>query len=63
MNLKKPVFWDDPKQSIISNLLIPFTLPIILRNFFTKFIKKKNRQKLKQYVLEIFILEEQAKHH
>ena len=47
MNLKKPVFWDNPKQSIISNLLIPFTLPIILRNFFTKFIKKEKSTKIK----------------
>ena len=34
MNFKKPYFWDLPKPNIISYLLVPFSLPIILRNFF-----------------------------
>ena len=43
MNLKKPFFWDLPKPNIISYILTPFTIPIMLRNFFLDyFIKKKN---------------------
>jgi tetraacyldisaccharide 4'-kinase len=39
MNFKKPHFWDLPKPNIFSYILIPFSLPIILRNYF--FHKKK----------------------
>ena len=41
MKLKKPYFWDLPKPNFLSYLLIPFSLPIILRNFLFKFLKKK----------------------
>ena len=47
MNLKKPYFWDLPKPNIISYLLIPFTIPIILRNFLFKFFKKEKSTKIK----------------
>ena len=47
MNLKKPSFWDLTKPNFISYLLIPFTLPIILRNLIFKFIKKEKSQKIK----------------
>ena len=47
MNLKKPYFWDLPKPNIISYLLIPFSIPIILRNFLFKFFKKKISSKIK----------------
>ncbi len=47
MNLKKPSFWDLSKPNFISYLLIPFTLPIILRNFIFKFIKKEKAQNIK----------------
>ena len=47
MNLKKPYFWDLPKPNIISYLLIPFTIPIILRNFLFKFFKKEKLSKIK----------------
>jgi tetraacyldisaccharide 4'-kinase len=47
MNLKKPSFWDLPKPNILAYLLIPFTTPIIIRNFLIKFIKKKKSQKIK----------------
>ena len=50
MNLKKPSFWDLPKPNFVSYLLIPLTLPIILRNFFFPFIKKKKQQILKPFV-------------
>ncbi len=42
MNLKKPSFWDLPKPNFLSYLLIPFSLPIILRNFLFQFLKKKS---------------------
>ena len=47
MNLKKPSFWDLPKPTFISCLLIPFSLPIILRNFLFQFFKKEKSSKIK----------------
>ncbi len=47
MNLKKPSFWDLSKPNFISYLLIPFTLPIILRNFISKFLKKEKTPHIK----------------
>ncbi len=47
MSLKKPSFWDLPKPSIISYLLIPFSLPIIIRNFIFQFIKKEKSSNIK----------------
>ena len=47
MNFKKPFFWDLPKPNLISYLLIPFTIPIIIRNFFFKFIKKEKTSNIK----------------
>jgi tetraacyldisaccharide 4'-kinase len=41
MKLKKPSFWDLKKPNFLSYLLIPFSLPIILRNFLFHFLKKK----------------------
>ena len=42
MKLKKPSFWDLKKPNFLSYLLIPFSLPIILRNFLFQFLKKKS---------------------
>ena len=47
MKLKKPSFWDLTKPNFLSYLLIPFSLPIIFRNFFFKFLKRKKRSKIK----------------
>ena len=47
MNFKKPYFWDLPKQSINSYLLFPFSIPVIIKNFFFNFIKKKKSSKIK----------------
>ena len=47
MKLKKPTFWDLKKPNFISYLLIPFSLPIILRNFLFYFLKKKKISKIK----------------
>ena len=42
MKLKKPKFWDYKKPTLLSYLLIPFTLPIIINNFFLKLKKYNN---------------------
>lgn len=47
MNLKKPSFWDLSKPNFISYLLIPFSLPIILRNFFFQFFTKEKSSNIK----------------
>tara|TARA_B100001057_G_C22673931_1_gene881055 strand:- start:149 stop:1081 length:933 start_codon:yes stop_codon:yes gene_type:complete len=47
MSLKKPLFWDLPKPNLISYLLIPFTLPVILRNFLFQFFKKEKSSNIK----------------
>ncbi len=47
MNFRKPSFWDLPKQNIISYLLLPFSLPIILKNFFFNFTKREKTSKIK----------------
>ena len=47
MNLKKPHFWDLPKPNFLSYLLIPFSLPIIIRNFLFQFLKKEKSSDIK----------------
>ena len=47
MSLKKPLFWDLPKPSLVSYLLIPLTLPIVLRNFLFQFLKKEKSSNIK----------------
>ena len=47
MSLKKPSFWDLPKPSLVSYLLIPLTLPIVLRNFLYQFFKKEKSSNIK----------------
>ena len=47
MKLKKPSFWDLQKPNFLSYLLIPFSLPIIIRNFFSQFLKKEKSSKIK----------------
>ena len=47
MNLKKPHFWDLPKPNFLSYLLIPFSLPIIIRNFLFQFLRKKQSLNIK----------------
>jgi len=47
MKLNKPSFWDLTKPNFLSYLLIPFSLPIILRNFLFYFLKKKKISKIK----------------
>ncbi len=47
MQFKKPKFWDLTKPNLISYLLIPFTIPVSLRNFLFNFSKKKQSSKVK----------------
>ena len=47
MKLKKPYFWDLPKPNLLSFLLIPFSLPVVLRNFLFHFLKKKKSSDIK----------------
>ena len=47
MKLKKPKFWDYKKPNFISYLLLPFTLPLIINNFFLNFKAQKNNKKIK----------------
>ena len=60
MKLKKPNFWDYKKPNLFSFLLLPLTIPIFLKNFFTKSNGNKF-EKIKTIVLEIFMSEELAK--
>ena len=47
MKLKKPSFWDLTKPNFLSYLLIPFSLPVILRNFLFHFLKRKKSSAIK----------------
>ena len=49
IKLKKPKFWDYKKPNLLSYILLPFTLPIIINNFFLG-LKNKNgiNQKIKK---------------
>ena len=63
MKLKKPKFWDYKRPNFISYLLLPFTFPLIINNFFLKFKKKIiSTKKLKLFVLEIYMLVALQKH-
>ena len=59
MRLIKPKFWEN--KNFISYILYPFSLITYLINITKEFSKKKTL-KLKQFVLEIYLLVEQAKH-
>ena len=48
MNFKKPKFWNLNKPNIISYLLIVFTLPILINNFFLKFKKRDKFKEIKK---------------
>jgi tetraacyldisaccharide 4'-kinase len=47
MQFKKPLFWDYKKPNLISNILLPLTIPIKVNNFLLnkKTIKKNNKIK------------------
>lgn len=45
MNFKKPLFWDLPKLSLKAIILLPLTIPIILRNIFLDYFHTKKTNK------------------
>ena len=45
MKLKKPKFWDYKKPNFLSYLLLPFTFPIIINNFFLNLKKNSTETK------------------
>ncbi len=47
MKIKKPYFWDLAKPNLISFLLMPFSIPFVIRNFFFNIVKKKKTTKIK----------------
>ena len=45
MQFKKPIFWDINKTNLISDILLPFTIPLKINNYFlSKKINKKNNK-------------------
>ena len=51
MITSKPKFWDFKKPNYLSYLLLPFTLPIIINNFFLRFKKTRTNKKIKTICL------------
>jgi tetraacyldisaccharide 4'-kinase len=47
MNFIKPNFWDLKKPNFISKLLVIFTLPLIINNFFLNIRPKKRNHNIK----------------
>tara|TARA_B100001121_G_scaffold310521_1_gene342195 strand:+ start:65 stop:1015 length:951 start_codon:yes stop_codon:yes gene_type:complete len=47
MKFKKPKFWDFNKPNLLSFLLLPFTLPFLISNFFLNKKSKKKFEKIK----------------
>jgi len=47
MKFKKPKFWDYKKPNLLAYVLLPFTLPILIRNFFVNNKTSKNNLKIK----------------
>jgi tetraacyldisaccharide 4'-kinase len=42
----KPKFWDYKNPNLLSKILFPFTLPVIISNFFFKYYPKINNKKI-----------------
>ena len=57
MQIKKPNFWDLEKPNFFSILLLPFTIILLLNNFLLNHKTHKKNEKIKQYVLVIYIWE------
>ena len=47
MIMNKPKFWDLKKPSYLSYFLLPFTLPLVINNFFLSFKKNKKIKNIK----------------
>lgn len=52
IKIKKPKFWDYQKPNFLSYLLLPFTLPVIINNFF---LNLKNKNKFDQKIKKICV--------
>ena len=46
MKIKKPKFWDNNKNNLISNLLLPLTIPLRLSNYFFNYFNKFKTKKI-----------------
>ena len=51
MKINKPKFWDLKKTTYLSRLLQPFTLPLIINNYFLGLNKKDRNKKIKTICL------------
>ena len=51
MKINKPKFWDLKKTTYLSRLLQPFTLPLIINNYFLSLNKKNKNKKIKTICL------------
>lgn len=51
MKINKPKFWDLKKITYLSKLLRPFTLPLIINNYFLSLNKKNKNKKIKTICL------------
>ena len=51
MKINKPKFWDSKKTTYLSYLLLPFTLPLMINNYFLCLNKKNRNTKIKTICL------------
>ena len=51
MKISKPKFWDYKETTCLSRLLLPFTLPLIINNYFLSFKKKDKNKNIKTICL------------
>ena len=51
MKIIKPKFWDLKETTLLSNLLLPFTLPLIINNYLLIFKKKRETKEIKTICL------------
>ena len=51
MKISKPKFWDYKETTYLSRLLLPFTLPLIINNYFLSFKKKDKNKNIKTICL------------
>ena len=51
MKISKPKFWDYKETTYLSRLLLPFTLPLIINNYFLSFKKKDKNKHIKTICL------------
>ncbi len=51
MKIIKPKFWDLKETTLLSNLLLPFTLPLIINNYLLSFKKKRETKEIKTICL------------